>query len=130
MSGSNTSVKNKTAFDASPSTAGGGYHLLLSEGFRNLTSVARAIRKTPEQRFSSWAWETLSRLHLHHFDQAIDNKTFKINEPDINKDLMHRRLDVLCEDLDLSGAMEKVACGVVMKVPLACYTALQVCDNL
>ena len=70
---------------------------------------------------------------MHHFDQAIDKKTLKINqhnESDFHKHLKHRRLDVLCEDLDLSGAMEKVACGVVMKVPLACYTALQVCDNL
>ena len=108
--------------------AGGGYHLLLSEGFRNLASVARAIRKTPEQRFASWAWETLSRLHLHHFDQHVEMASLSDGSSDIDviRNWKNRRRDVICEDLYLSGAMERVALGVTMNNPLACYTALQV----
>jgi hypothetical protein len=124
--------KDNSALDVSQVAEGGGYHLLLSEGFRNLASVTRAIRKTPEQRFASWAWETLSRLHLHHFDQSIQHfdklsKTFdKYSTMDEAKLWSNRRRDVICEDLDLSGSMERVAFAVTMKIPLACYTALQV----
>ena len=124
--------KDSSALEVSKVSEGGGYHLLLSEGFRNLASVTRAIRKTPEQRFASWAWETLSRLHLHHFDQSIQqfsktSKTFeKPSTLDEAKLWNNRRRDVICEDLDLSGSMERVAFGVTMKIPLACYTALQV----
>ena len=119
----------------SSSSSGGGYHMLLSEGFRSLASVARAIRKTPEQRFSLWAWETLSRLHLHHFDQSLsqflqDGVVGSYNsKTDMTKLWANRRRDVICEDLDLSGSLERVAFGVTMKVPLACYTALQVCKH-
>ena len=45
---------------------------LLSEGFRQMSSLAsRTIRKTPAQAFSSWAWETISKLHLHALDQEV-----------------------------------------------------------
>ena len=132
-SGKSSTKQDNIGLDGPPSS-GGGYHLLLSEGFRSLASVARAIRKTPEQRFSLWAWETLSRLRLHHFDQSI-NQILQNGEACSNSNsymngetalLENRRRDVICEDLDLSGSLDRVAFGVTMKVPLACYTALQV----
>ena len=76
--------------------------------------AAGAIRsKTPSQQFSSWAWETVSRLHLHALDQEV-----AVNVQDSLTDQ-----DVL--DLDLNPLMDRVVSGVVAKNPMACYLALQ-----
>ena len=93
----------------SPSTS-------LTEGFRQVSSLA-ANRKTPLQAFCAWAWETVSRLHLHVLDQ---HKPYDAKLLDQSMDYHDFILD-----LDLNPLMERTVEGVVAKNPMACYAALQ-----
>ena len=40
-------------------------------GLVTMTNIAAAVRQTPEQAFAEWAWEMLSRLHLHMMDLEL-----------------------------------------------------------
>ena len=42
-----------------------------SYGLVTMTNIAAAVRQTPEQAFAEWAWEMLSRLHLHMMDLEL-----------------------------------------------------------
>ena len=75
----------------------------LQDSVRHVSNLAGKLRKTPEQVFTSWAWEMASRLCLHRFDR-------KSNMADII-------------DLDLDE--EHLGEAVATKNPLASYVALQ-----
>ena len=40
----------------------------LQDGVRQVSNIANKLRRTPEQVFTSWAWEMCSRLRLHRND--------------------------------------------------------------
>ena len=42
-----------------------------SYGLVTMTNIAASVRQTPEQKFAEWAWEMLSRLHLHMMDLEL-----------------------------------------------------------
>ena len=72
------------------------------DSVRTVSNLAGKLRKTPEQIFTSWAWEMSSRLCLHRYDRCSSSAII---------------------DLDLEE--EQLGEAVATKNPLACYVALQ-----
>ena len=79
----------------------------LQDGVRQVSNIANKLRRTPEQVFTSWAWEMCSRLRLHRNDDTSDQ--------------------LKMVDLDLEA--EHLGEAVAMKNPLASYIALQMCQT-
>ena len=75
----------------------------LQDSVRHVSNIAAKLRRTPEQVFTSWAWEMCSRLHLHRFDRSGSIS------------------DII--DIDLEA--EELGHAVATKNPLASYVALQ-----
>ena len=48
-------------------------------GLVTMTNIAAAVRQTPEQAFAEWAWEMVSRLHLHMMDRGGEEAQGAVN---------------------------------------------------
>ena len=46
----------------------------IQDGVRQVSNIANKLRRTPEQIWSSWAWEMVSRLRLHQNDIVVENR--------------------------------------------------------
>ena len=82
----------------------------------NLAMVSITSLASAHSQFVSWAWESVSRLHLHMLDRSTVE----------SRGIMEGNVDVFRQvlDFDLDRQLEVVAAGSVRKVPLACYTSL------
>ena len=80
----------------------------IQDGVRQVSNIANKLRRTPEQIWSAWAWEMVSRLRLHRNDCCA-----------FDSDKDEERM----VDLDLEA--EVLGEAVATKNPLACYMALQ-----
>ena len=84
----------------------------IQDGVRQVSKIANKLRRTPEQIWSSWAWEMVSRLRLHQNDCTFD-------EIEVG--------NIKMVDLDLEADTLGEACAT--KNPLACYISLQMCQT-
>lgn len=91
-----------------PDTIAGNF---FQDSVRQVAHLASKLRRTPEQSFTSWAWDMCSRLRLHAMDRGL------------NRDACE------CLDYEMDQVGVAVAEGVALKNPLACYVALQLCQT-
>ena len=89
----------------------------IQDGVRQVSKIANKLRRTPEQIWSSWAWEMVSRLRLHQNDCTLD----QIEVGNSSK------VPIKMVDLDLEADTLGEACAT--KNPLACYISLQMCQT-
>ena len=75
----------ETSVKYAPDSIAGNF---LQDSVRQVSHLAGKLRKTPEQIFTAWAWEMVSRLRLHIFD----------------RDAKHTQIDNCYVDLDLDCA--------------------------
>lgn len=68
-----------------------------------------------EQAFSTWAWEMISKLHLHYLDQSNAACCFAMANPG--------RAFSTVPDMDSQESLEILIKGVKEEQPIACYVA-------
>ena len=79
-------------------------------------SVAALVTSNPAHQFTAWAWETLSRLHLHMMDRGEEEARGMMNgDPATHGSTL---------DYYLNSQVEEVVAAAVSKHPLAAYTAI------
>ena len=82
----------------------------------NLALVSITSLVSAHTQFVNWAWETVSKLHLHMMDRGIVESTGILEgNPDTFGQLL---------DYDLNNEVEIIVSASVNKNPLACYTCL------
>ena len=79
-------------------------------------SVTDLVTSNPSHQFTTWAWETLSRLHLHMMDREEQEARGMMNG---NAATHGSTLDYY-----LNSQVEEVVAAAVSKHPLAAYTAI------
>ena len=79
-------------------------------------SVTALVTSNPAHQFTTWAWETLSRLHLHMMDRGEKEA----------RGMMNGDAATHGSTLDyyLNSQVEEVVAAAVSKHPLAAYTAI------
>jgi len=82
----------------------------------SMVTMTNLVRQTPEQLFTEWGWEMLSRLHLHRMDRSPGEVRGMIcGDRDVISQVM---------DFDLSREVERVVAGAVARQPLAAYCCI------
>lgn len=93
----------QTSLKFAPDSIAGNF---IHDSVRQIGHLAGKLRRTPEQAFTSWAWEMCSRLRLHRLDGNWQQRPAE------------RFVDLDLDDVCLGEA-------VAVKNPLACFVALQ-----
>ena len=86
---------------------------MVASGVGTVTSL---VTTNPANQFATWAWETLSRLHLHMMDRGDQEALGMMNgDPAVHGSTM---------DYYLNPQVEAVVAAAVAKQPIAAYTAI------
>ncbi|XP_066590073.1 ectopic P granules protein 5 homolog isoform X2 [Prorops nasuta] len=87
---------------------------LLAEGVKQVSSMVRP--QNNEHAFSMWAWEMITKLRLHKFDQS--DRSCQYTMTNLAEAFSH----VL--DLDSDPSLDILITGVREKQTIACYTTM------
>ena len=79
-------------------------------------SVTALVTSNPAHQFTTWAWETLSRLHLHMMDRGEQEAQGMMSGDAVTHGSTL--------DYYLNSQVEEVVAAAVSKHPLAAYTAI------